>query len=842
MSFFHVSSMGKSNKEKDLNLIKTLKVGGCSNCPLNNADDLQSPKMQATGDLDPKIYILGEAPGAQEDAMGEQFVGQSGQLLRKELDKYGISYRLNNTIRCRPPNNRNPEKIEVECCRGYIEDDIAKSRPLAILGAGAFPLEWGIKESGIMKWRGKKIPVNIKGHRCWYFPILHPAYILRYGRKDYDSYLYKFQTDIKNALYFLQYEYRSPICFGRKYSDFYKKGIAIITGKKPGDFRKIKSMFSSLRNEKLVTVDIETNGLRPYKKGSKILTMALGIKNKTWAFPIDFDGEGIWTIKERVTIRSLLKDFLENKRITKIAYNTIFELEWLVYFYGDDILESPWYDVMAMRYAMGDRKGTLSLDFGIKEHFGFSLKDLSKVNIKRLENEPLEKVLLYNGMDTKWTMHLFFRVRSHIENTTFDVHEFLVRTCKTLVLTQKKGLQADLEFIEGFSEELDERIKESYKEFYGLPELIEYKKRFKSNCNPNSPQQLVKLLRDILQREEGYKKDGKYGTGEDVLSSIPSDETKVPRILKEIRTNQKLKGTYADGLLDVIYEDGRFHTSYHHLLTETGRLSSSDPNTQNWPKQKHKEVRKSVKADDGYWLVCADYGQIEARIIAAASKDKYFIKALQSGYDIHAEWRDKIIDAYPDFLDNVAIEFNLDDEKKIMGKARFMAKNQWVFPLFYGAMHFSCADNLGIPVDVADELHIGFWEVFSGVKEWQERTLDFYKRNGYIANNFGLVYNGVMDVNKILNYPIQGGASFVVVDAMNRLSNEGKQAVLNVHDELGFLVENHPYSIIDEIDYIGNTMADVPFDFIRDQNIPISVEVTMGKNYCDQEFIGEYIV
>src|ERR1035437_316491 len=149
----------------------------CDGCPLL-ADELQHPKMKATGAKEPIIYITGEAPGKDEDSRGEQFIGKTGRMLRGVLREYldGCPIRWNNTCRCRPPLNRTPKREEWERCRHSVEADIEKTKPTVLVGVGGVALEWATGEKAITKWRGKFIPIKIGSHKCWFYPILHPSY------------------------------------------------------------------------------------------------------------------------------------------------------------------------------------------------------------------------------------------------------------------------------------------------------------------------------------------------------------------------------------------------------------------------------------------------------------------------------------------------------------------------------------------------------------------------------------------------------------------------------------------------------------------------------------------
>src|SRR5262249_36887508 len=131
------------------------------------------------------VYFIGEAPGAEEEKKQEQFVGESGQLLRPRIPERWRPYvRWNNTLNCRPPKNRTPEHQEVECCRPRWTVDIEQCKPEAIFGFGGIPLHAFTGFSGITLWRGRRMPLRVGTHACWYYPMLHPSYVLRNRRSD----------------------------------------------------------------------------------------------------------------------------------------------------------------------------------------------------------------------------------------------------------------------------------------------------------------------------------------------------------------------------------------------------------------------------------------------------------------------------------------------------------------------------------------------------------------------------------------------------------------------------------------------------------------------------------
>ena len=170
--------------------VKMLHELECQACPLANIKINRNPDMPASGAKHPLVYCLGEAPGAEEDQKGIQFVGGSGQVLHNELNKlpklFRESIRYNNVVRTRPHKNETPNQHIIECCRPSVVKDIEETKPKAILGFGNIPLQWVTGVTGIRAWRGRRTPVKVGSHICWYYPIIHPASILRESNQHYD--------------------------------------------------------------------------------------------------------------------------------------------------------------------------------------------------------------------------------------------------------------------------------------------------------------------------------------------------------------------------------------------------------------------------------------------------------------------------------------------------------------------------------------------------------------------------------------------------------------------------------------------------------------------------------
>ncbi|MAF25765.1 hypothetical protein CL634_09365, partial [bacterium] len=221
-----------------------------------------------------------------------------------------------------------------------------------------------------------------------------------------------------------------------------------------------------------------------------------------------------------------------------------------------------------------------------------------------------------------------------------------------------------------------------------------------------------------------------------------------------------------------------------------------------------------------------------------ASGDKFLCESIIDGYDIHGDWARKLANLHPPVVGGASF---LTD-KIALKKFRTAVKNEFVFPLFYGAGRETISLATGIPFYKIDNATYDFWNMFPDVLGWQEDLKKFYEENGYVETLTGFRCRGPLQHNQIINYPIQGTASDIVVDTMVRLSKianeEGLSSlrpVLNIHDDLTFFI---PQTDLDEyLELIIPTMLFPDFDFV---NLPLSVEVSVGSNWGNLEELGTY--
>lgn len=837
MSFFFddVDNSAKAKRQKTIPL-NTAKQLGCTVCPLKRGG-AYNPDMPAWGAKEPTVYFLGEAPGELEDRQNRPFIGPSGALLKENIpDQFLRDYRLNNTVRSRPPANRAPTELELACCRASIVKDIHESKPKVIVAIGNTALQWLFADENdkgdltkmleLAKWRGRFFPVNIEGYVCWGYCIYHPSYILRNRKTGKDGQVYKgnfdylFEADMKNL--FASVNMPPAPAVDPKH---YLSGIVTTEGlRSDRELTKVLNWLEKAKQFKKVALDYETTAIRPFKPGEKILTVSIGTFDWSCAFPLDYPNA--WSTTQKEKLDTAFRQFLEYPNI-KIAHNAKFELEWSSFFYGKDLPKiMKFEDTQAMAYTLDERKGTHNLDILVRTYFGFWLKKLSNLDRSRMASYSLAKILPYNALDTKWTFALYEQQQEllHNDKKLLSVYQRLLPCMQMLSALQLRGVVYNEKVLNQLMEAHKKALTQIQQTIWKLPEAKQYKQQFNEPFNIGSPTATISMYRDVLGREKDITTESnKLSTDESMLGKLTDPLSKM---ILEWRGHSKVISTYLEPLPGYVMPDGRIHTNYNLYETSTGRLSSDSPNLQNFPSKTGKEPRGIIKAPNDHILICCDYGQIEARLIGAASQDPVFCKALWENYDVHMEWAKKIAEIYPAVVGG---ERFLED-KKAMKKFRSAVKNLWVFPAFYGASYISIAAGLKIPQDLAKELFDEFWEQFAGVRKWQRWLGNRYNELGYAESLFGRRRHAPLTHNAVINSPIQSTASDICVLSMVDLNSMGMDVVLNVHDEIGVYV--HEDDLDETMDKMVRVMTKPRLSWL---NIPIAVEVKIGYDWFNME-------
>ena len=439
-----------------------------------------------------------------------------------------------------------------------------------------------------------------------------------------------------------------------------------------------------------------------------------------------------------------------------------------------------------------------------------------------LEGKDPEKVRDYAAEDADLTLQLEDVLRPKAAEAgllaALEGEEALV---KILCDMERAGVRIDTEALKAYGRELDREIL-GYRQ-----KILEYAD---PGFNPDSPRQLGALLFDRLGLA-GSKKtaSGQWATDEKTLSKLVDAHPVVPAIL-EYRACAKLKSTYVDKLPTLIDADSRVHTTFAQAFTETGRLSSSDPNLQNIPirTDRGKMIRRAfVARDEGHLLVSADYSQIELRLMAAMSGDEAMLAAFRRGEDIHRDTASRVYNVMPAFV---------TPEQR--SKCKMVN-----FGIIYGISAFGLSQRLKVPRREAADLIETYFRLYPKVRDYMNAAIDKARAKGYAETVLGR-RRTLRDINSrnatarqaaerdAINTPIQGSAADLIKIAMVKVVRAIKEAglraemVLQIHDELVFDV---PAGEVEAVKDIVRREMTTAYDF----GVPLDVGIGVGQNWLD---------
>ncbi|WP_461212943.1 DNA polymerase I [Lacticaseibacillus sp. GG6-2] len=347
--------------------------------------------------------------------------------------------------------------------------------------------------------------------------------------------------------------------------------------------------------------------------------------------------------------------------------------------------------------------------------------------------------------------------------------------------------------------------------------------------NLNSPKQLGEVLFEKMQLPVIKKTKTGYSTSVEVLEQLRSSSPIVQDIL-DYRAVSKLQSTYVKGLLKAVLPDGKIHTRYLQTLTQTGRLSSVDPNMQNIPARGDgKLIRKAfVPSHAGWQIFSSDYSQIELRVLAHISGDANMQEAFKEDRDIHANTAMKI--------------FGLDSPDQVTPDMRRQAKAT-NFGIVYGISDFGLAKNIGITRRQAKAFIDGYFEQYPQVHDYMDKMVAQAREQGYVETLFhrrrylDQIHSRNFNQRQFaertaMNTPIQGSAADIIKVAMIRMQqmleehNLQSRMLLQVHDELIFEGPE------EEMAKLGELVPKV-MDSAVDLSVPLKVESSYGPTWYD---------
>lgn len=386
-----------------------------------------------------------------------------------------------------------------------------------------------------------------------------------------------------------------------------------------------------------------------------------------------------------------------------------------------------------------------------------------------------------------------------------------------------EGIKLDSALLKKLSREIDSRLSQLCQEVFALSGV---------QFNINSTKQLRQILFERLNLPVVKKTKTGPSTDEEVLRAL-SAEHKIAKVLLEYRQLTKLKNTYIDTLPDMVDKNtGRIHASFNQTGTETGRLSSSNPNLQNLPIKTDigKLIRQAIISyEKNDYILSCDYSQIELRVLAHLSKDEELIRAFKQDKDIH-----KV---------TASLIYGLNEDE-ITDSMRETAKRV-NFGIIYGLTAFGLARDLGIAQEEAQHFIEMFFSRYPKVELFIQEKISQAENDGFVTTLLGRwrplpeIKNKNLSLRQFaqrqaVNTPIQGSASDIIKLAMVKIFRQirekkfSSRLILQVHDELVFnLVEKEKDEFI--------PMVQEKMEKALELEVPLKVVIKRGKNWLNME-------
>ncbi len=507
--------------------------------------------------------------------------------------------------------------------------------------------------------------------------------------------------------------------------------------------------------------------------------------------------------------------------LVKVGHNVKFDARSISKYY-DQIPPGPYLDTMVLQHIVSENLMSYSLEKVIAHNYD-GLEAYAKGGKlgKLITQVPIEDATTYVHRDARWTWMLYQRLHKQIitKPDLLSALQLDSEVLEVIMHMENNGIPVDVKDLKNLNLELDQELRDIlFKIFEHAP----------AGFNPDSNKSKQEFL--FNPKKEGglglkpYKKTdkGAPSVDEESLRNLQSKHPIIPLLL-EWAEMKKLKSTYVDGLLPKMYKN-RLHPSFHLHRTATGRLSSSDPNLQNIPRES--SIRKLFVAPQHHQLFVADYDQIELRIMAMFSQDPRLVRIFNTGEDIHTATASAVFKKDPK---------DVTSEERQIGKGvNFLTA--------YGGGAAKLARTTGIEEEHAMEILNNYYKSFAGLTAWKQSVVATGRKNGYVSTLEGrrrrlpdLTSSDNMlrsrAERQAVNAVIQGSAADICKKAMinvhKALHNKGVRLLVQVHDELIAAV---PDKIVEES---TQPFLEAMGDGTVIQQIPLKVSYEYASNWAE---------
>ena len=607
-----------------------------------------------------------------------------------------------------------------------------------------------------------------------------------------------------------------------------KSENSLSAGKDPklsmkGEYETVKSYddldrwIETVKKEKIFAFDIETDNLDTIK--AHPVGFSISVKSGTGCYiPLIAGGEEVLSPS---IVKNKLKEIIEDETLKLVGQNIKYDYK-VLRMWGLDPA-NIWFDTMIAAWLVNSRISSYSMDSLADFYLGYKtvhFKDIVPKD-KLFQDIDLDTASFYAAEDADITFRLYEILRPLVEK---DYNDLFYKTEMPLVYIlaemELEGVRVRKESLDVLSRDLEKTISEISDEVYKL-------------CGKEFNISSTKQLQEILFTERKLKPVKKTKTGfstDNTVLEILANEDPVPALVLKYRGLSKLKSTYVDALPKLIQNTtSRIHTTFRQTGTQTGRLSSTNPNLQNIPikDEEGRKIRKAFIPTGGKVFLSADYSQIELVVLAHLSEDPALIKAFTEGIDVHRMTGSLIFQTEPE---------------EVTAEQRRIAKTI-NFGVMYGMSGFRLSRELKIPRKQADEFISSYFERYANIRKFIDKTVASAEERGSVCTILGRerIIAGINSKNRneksgaermAVNTPIQGTAADIVKLAM--LSIDGKikekgvksKLVLQVHDELIFEV---PVSEVDEM----KSLVKYEMENVLKLKAPLRVSIETGESWGD---------
>ena len=517
------------------------------------------------------------------------------------------------------------------------------------------------------------------------------------------------------------------------------------------------------------------------------------------------------------------REWIENEQLKKSVYDL---KRTMVAFkrYGLELRGAD-FDLLIASYILNPSENIKDFSDVATSHGYQNVSSDDTVYGKGAKREPLTDKERAEHVARK--ARAIYVLRSQLEedlkkNSQYELFQDLELPLSSILAEMETtGIQVDTDRLVKMGEEFTSQLKEIEKQIHELAG---------EEFNINSPKQLGVILFEKLNLPVLKKTKTGYSTSADVLEKL-ADSHEIVELILHYRQLGKLQSTYIEGLLKVVDEKTKkIHTRFNQALTQTGRLSSTDPNLQNIPirLEEGRKIRQAfIPSEEGWVMFAADYSQIELRVLAHISGDEGLIEAFRNDMDIHTK---TAMDVFHVSQDEVTSDM----------RRQAKAVN---FGIVYGISDYGLSQNLGITRKEAAHFIERYFESYPKVKEYMEQIVQEAKMKGYVttllnrrryipeitSRNFNL---RSFAERTAMNTPIQGSAADIIkkamIDMSQRLKQEGLKTrlLLQVHDELIFEAPK------EEIEKLIEIVPDV-MEHALELKVPLKVDYSYGPTWYD---------